>query len=222
MADKSMRRSCRDHGEHGVRGCPWPVAHGRSSLCLVASNIITEVAALVIGTKGVVMETIRDLLSSQPFLTGLSPAHLDQLVPWSKTSVSPLGARIFEEGRQAQRFWLIRDGRVSLETQGPSHRAVVVESLGRGGVLGWSWLFPPYRWHFSASAGEVMSVIEFDAAGVRELCARPRAGLPVGHPIHRGGRRPAAVHPDAAARPAGAAVVTMTPPRFPGRSIHTR
>jgi hypothetical protein len=52
-----------------------------------------------------------------------------------------------------------------------------VESLGRGEVLGWSWLFPPYRWHFSASAGEVTSVIEFDAAGVRELCARPRAGF---------------------------------------------
>ena len=39
----------------------------------------------------------------------------------------------------------------------------------------WSWLFPPYRWHFSASAGEVTSVIEFDAAGVRELCQREPA-----------------------------------------------
>jgi CRP-like cAMP-binding protein len=121
------------------------------------------------------METMRDLLASQPFLAGLSPGYLDQLVPWSKKSMFPLGTRIFEEGRQAQRFWLIRDGRVSLETQGPSHRAEVVESLGRGAVLGWSWLFPPYRWHFSASAAEVTSVIEFDAAGVRELCQRDPA-----------------------------------------------
>ena len=121
------------------------------------------------------MESMRDLLATQPFLAGLSPAYLDKLVPWSKKSVFPLGARIFEEGRQAQQFWLIRNGRVSLETQGSDQRPMVVESLGRGAVLGWSWLFPPYRWHFSASAGEVTSVIEFDAAGVRELCQRDPA-----------------------------------------------
>ena len=118
------------------------------------------------------METMRGLLSTQPFLAGLNSADLDKLVPWSKRSVFPLGARIFEEGRKAERFWLIREGRVSLESQVPGQGTVVVESLGRGAVLGWSWLFPPYRWHFSASAGEVTSVVEFDAAGVRELCLR--------------------------------------------------
>jgi CRP-like cAMP-binding protein len=121
------------------------------------------------------METMRDVLSTQPFLAGLSPAYLDKLLPWSKKSVFPLGARIFEEGRQAERFWLIREGRVSLESQVPGRGAVVVESLGRGAVLGWSWLFPPYRWHFSASARDVTSVIEFDGAGVRELCQRDPA-----------------------------------------------
>lgn len=121
------------------------------------------------------METMRDLLSTQPFLAGLSPAYLDKLLPWAKTWEFPLGTRIFEEGRQAERFWLIRQGRVSLESHVPGRGAMVVESLGRGAVLGWSWLFPPYRWHYSASAGEVTSVIEFDAAGVRELCQRDPA-----------------------------------------------
>src|SRR6266571_569895 len=110
------------------------------------------------------METVRDLLSTQPFLAGLSPAQLNQLQPWARKAMFPTGARIFEEGRRAERVWL--------ETQLPGRGAVVVESLGRGAVLGWSWLFPPYRWHFSASAGEVTLAIEFDGAAIRELCQR--------------------------------------------------
>ena len=118
------------------------------------------------------METVADMLASQPFLAGLSPSQMGKLAPWSRTVTFPTGARIFEEGRRAERFWLIRQGRVSLETQVPGRGAVVVESLGRGAVLGWSWLFPPYRWHFSASAVETTLAVELDGPGVRDLCER--------------------------------------------------
>jgi len=37
-------------------------------------------------------------------------------------------------------------------------------------VLGWSWLFPPYRWHFGASAVETTLALELDGPGVRSLC----------------------------------------------------
>ncbi len=124
------------------------------------------------------METVADMLSAQPFLAGLSPERMAKLTPWSRTVTFPTGARIFEEGRRADRFWLIRQGRVSLETEVPGRGSVVVESLGRGAVLGWSWLFPPYRWHFSAGVAEVTTAIEFDGAGIRELCQRdPALGL---------------------------------------------
>jgi CRP-like cAMP-binding protein len=119
---------------------------------------------------------MRDVLASQPFLSGLSPGHLDNLARWSRATTFPTGTRIFEEGQRADRFWLIRDGRVALETRAPGSNApVVLDSLGRGAVLGWSWLFPPYRWHFAASVGEVTSALEFDAAAVREMCQREPA-----------------------------------------------
>ena len=121
------------------------------------------------------METVRDMLATQPFLAGLSKEQRDKLLPWARKATFPTGARIFEEGRGADRFWIVREGRVSLETQVPGRGAVVVESLGRGAVLGWSWLFPPYRWHFSAAAGEVTLALEFDGAAVRELCQRDPA-----------------------------------------------
>jgi hypothetical protein len=39
--------------------------------------------------------------------------------------------------------------------------------MGGGDVLGWSWLFPPYRWHFSVKALELMRAIAFDGACLR-------------------------------------------------------
>ena len=121
------------------------------------------------------MEATYELLSSQPFLAGLTPAQLDKLSYWTRKSTFHAGTRLFEEGQRADRFWLVREGRVDLQTQIPGRGGVVLDSLGRGAVLGWSWLFPPYRWHFSASAGEVTSAIEFDAAAVREQCQREPA-----------------------------------------------
>ena len=35
-----------------------------------------------------------------------------------------------------------------------------------GTVLGWSWLHPPYRWHFGAVARVATTAIEFDAPSV--------------------------------------------------------
>jgi CRP/FNR family transcriptional regulator, cyclic AMP receptor protein len=118
------------------------------------------------------METAFDLLAAQPFLAGLTDHQLDRLSMWSKRSLFHAGTLIFREGSQADRFWLIRQGRVNLGTHVPGRGDVVVETLGPGSVLGWSWLFPPYRWHFTAVAVETTMSVELDAAGIRQLCQR--------------------------------------------------
>jgi hypothetical protein len=44
-------------------------------------------------------------------------------------------------------------------------------------VLGWSWLFPPYRWHFGAVTTEPMLAIAVDGAATRSYCdAEPAFG----------------------------------------------
>jgi CRP-like cAMP-binding protein len=40
-----------------------------------------------------------------------------------------------------------------------------------GELLGWSWLFPPYRWAFGAVAASQVEAFEFDARAVRVRCA---------------------------------------------------
>lgn len=122
------------------------------------------------GEAGMAMETAYDLLAAQPFLAGLSEEHLRQLSYVASRAVLPAGSRVFSEGSAADRFWFINRGRVDLDTNVPGRGDVVVETLGPSAVLGWSWLFPPYRWHFGAYAVETTFALSMDAFGVRRLC----------------------------------------------------
>ena len=56
------------------------------------------------------------------------------------------------EGEQADHFYLVRHGVVAIETFVPGRTTTTIETIETGEIIGWSWLFPPYRWHFDARA----------------------------------------------------------------------
>jgi CRP-like cAMP-binding protein len=111
-----------------------------------------------------------ELLTAHPFLDGLPGAWVERLAQRTKRSVHHGGARLFSAGRPADRFWLIRQGAVSLELDIPGRGDVSIETIGAGSVLGWSWMFPPHRWHFTAVAAEQVFALELDGPGVQHLC----------------------------------------------------
>ena len=74
------------------------------------------------------------------------------------------------ENEQANTFFALRHGTVALETYVPQRGAVTIETLHGGDILGWSWLFPPYRTMFDARALGVVRTIAFDAACLRGKC----------------------------------------------------
>jgi CRP-like cAMP-binding protein len=116
------------------------------------------------------MITTYDLLTAHPFLNGLS-AHWTELLSHQGTrNFRHAGHRLFNAGHPARNFWLIRAGAVAIDTPVPGQGDVVVDTLGSGDVVGWSWMFPPRRWNFGAVALEDTLTIEFDAAGVLRLC----------------------------------------------------
>jgi CRP-like cAMP-binding protein len=82
----------------------------------------------------------------------------------------PAGQRLFEEGATANRFWLIDAGQVTLDAMVPGQGRVIIEALGRGDVVGLSWLLPPYQWRFGAITTQPMQAFEFDAHAVRRAC----------------------------------------------------
>jgi len=110
-------------------------------------------------------------LAAHPFLHGMSRDQLGVLAEAARDVSFPARHRLFEDGGNATRFWLIQSGHVSLDLHVPGEGPVVIETIGMGELLGWSWLFPPYKWAFGAVAVTPVEAFEFDAATVRRCCA---------------------------------------------------
>jgi CRP/FNR family cyclic AMP-dependent transcriptional regulator len=73
------------------------------------------------------------------------------------------GETILREGDYADRFYLICEGRVALESGSNGQPGIALQVLGPGDVLGWSWLFAPFEWHFSARAIEQCRAVALNA-----------------------------------------------------------
>ena len=117
------------------------------------------------------IEVSATALAAHPFLHGMSRDQLSTLAEAARDVSFPARHRLFEDGGSAARFWLIQSGHVWLDLHVPGEGPVVIETIGMGELLGWSWLFPPYRWAFGAVAVTPVEAFEFDAPAVRELCA---------------------------------------------------
>ena len=46
----------------------------------------------------------------------------------------------------------------------------MTQTVDEGEVLGWSWLFPPYRWHSDARALDTVRALAFDGECLRGKC----------------------------------------------------
>ncbi|MEU9123262.1 cyclic nucleotide-binding domain-containing protein [Streptomyces sp. NPDC048506] len=121
------------------------------------------------------------MTADRPGLLGaLPPPHRDRLLALAHEVSFPAGLRIFDEGGAADRFWIIRSGTVALDVHEPGRGTVVVETLGEGELLGWSWLFEPYQWHLGARTRAMVTAYECDAREVRAaIDADPAFGLAV-------------------------------------------
>ncbi len=110
-------------------------------------------------------------LSAHPFLRGMSHDHLAVLAEAASDVTFPARHRLFEDGGSAAHFWLIQSGYVALDVHVPGQGRVKIDTIGMGELLGWSWLFPPYKWAFGAVAAGPVEAFEFDARAVRACCA---------------------------------------------------
>lgn len=113
------------------------------------------------------MNTVADLIREHPLFHDLEPSYVQLLAGCATNEVFEPGNALFREGEAAARFWIVRRGLVALQLSAPGQRALVIETIEPGEVLGWSWLVEPYRWSFDAVATELTRAIGFDAACVR-------------------------------------------------------
>jgi CRP-like cAMP-binding protein len=120
-------------------------------------------------TMEVLMKTLllnEGKLAKQPFARNATPEFLNYLAEVASEATFQKGDVIFREKEYADKFYLILSGKVELETRRNGGSGVVIQTLGPGEPLGWSWLFPPFQWHFTARSLEPCRVLEFNAAAL--------------------------------------------------------
>lgn len=129
------------------------------------------------GTKNLMQtETYNEAMATRialhPFLAGMNRTQLTLLIDCAISIRFEPGDVILREGDRADRFFLIETGKVVLES-GVEHGApVVVDTIGAGDLLGWSWMFPPHVWVFTTRAVSPTRAIFFAGPVLREYCER--------------------------------------------------
>ena len=114
-------------------------------------------------------ETLRKVITHHAFFKGLDAQFTDSLVDCASLQGFGTGQVIFREGQQADRFFLILKGRVALEAFVPRSGHTIIQTIEPGSALGWSWLYAPYEWQFSARALDPLETVVFDASRLRGM-----------------------------------------------------
>jgi CRP/FNR family cyclic AMP-dependent transcriptional regulator len=123
------------------------------------------------------MQTIEDLLGMVQVFNTLPAAHRATISGCGRTAVFEAGEYLMQENEPADVFYVLRSGAVAIQTAVPQGGAVTLETLREGDLLGWSWLFPPYRTSFDALALERTHALMFDGVCLRGKCdADPALG----------------------------------------------
>ena len=118
------------------------------------------------------IEPMRTRVALHPFLAGMNRSQVALLTDCAMAVHFEKGQIIFREGEMANRFYLIETGKVVLESSERLGNPVIIDTIGRGNLLGWSWMFPPYTWRLTARAVEPTSAIFFYGTILREYCER--------------------------------------------------
>jgi CRP/FNR family cyclic AMP-dependent transcriptional regulator len=117
-------------------------------------------------------ESIATRVALHPFLAGMSHTHLALLADCAIAAHFEKGQTILRKGEFAKGFYLIESGEVVLESGEEFGEPVVVDTIGPGNSLGWSWMFPPYVWRFTARAVEPTEAVFFYGTILREYCEK--------------------------------------------------
>jgi CRP-like cAMP-binding protein len=122
-----------------------------------------------------VQKDIDSLLADHPFFEQFVPAYRTLIAGCGKNVHFDAGQFLAKTGEPANQFFAIRHGRASIEIHSAERGPLMLKTIEAGEVIGWSWLFPPYRWTFDVRALEELRAISFDGECLRGKCERDPA-----------------------------------------------
>ena len=125
-------------------------------------------------------QAIEDYLSAHAFFSGMDNSFVRFLSESATELQITNGGVLFQYGKPADKFYLVRKGQVSIQVPAIMGPTLDIQTLGEDQILGWSWLIPPYRWNFQARALEDSDLLEFDGSAILTRCEEdPKFGYDV-------------------------------------------
>ena len=118
------------------------------------------------------MNTLEPILKEHAFFKDLEPKYFDVILSCASNVRFKAEEIILREGESADKFYLIRDGRIAIYIAQP--HLITIQTIQKGDILGWSWLIPPYRYRFSARSVEDTRAIALDGKCLRGKCQENR------------------------------------------------
>lgn len=110
-------------------------------------------------------------LQQHPFLRQVSADNILALAEDTHPVVFQPGEWIVRQGRKAHHLYLIESGVVELGLLKKSRGApLVISHIRKGGSLGWSWAFPPFKWKFDARAKTRVEALALEGRPVMDKC----------------------------------------------------
>ena len=116
------------------------------------------------------IKDMESIIKDHAFFQGLSPDYIKLIAGCSSNARFNAGDNIYRNGDPADWFYIIRQGKVALELWSPERGPITIQTVSDGDVFGWSWLFPPYKWHMDARAVELTRVFKLDGKCLRTKC----------------------------------------------------
>ena len=113
------------------------------------------------------METIEKIIAGHAFWQGIAPEFVPLLARCARRERYGVGDLVFQERQEASHLYLLHTGQVALETFVPGAGVTTLQVLNAGEALGWSWLFPPHRWQYTARSLDATEIVAFGAADLR-------------------------------------------------------
>ena len=121
--------------------------------------------------------SITEYLSAHEFFSEFSDDVLKFLCECSSTREIKKGQILFRQGENADKFYIVRSGRISIQMPAIMGPTLEIQSVDEGQILGWSWLISPYQWNFQTKAEEDSELLQFDGVAILARCEQePKFG----------------------------------------------
>ncbi len=115
-------------------------------------------------------QSIEDYLPTHTFFSGLDDSFMKFLSDSATQLRVKKGDVLFQQGERADKFYLLRNGHMSVQVPALMGPTLEIQTLGEDQILGWSWLISPYRWNFQARALDDSDLLEFDGSAILARC----------------------------------------------------